>query len=253
MHLGFQVSYMLSDFVTNRYISILSVPATFATAFGFMFMYGKIMMSMSNSKLLPAFLGYRHPTTRAPYMALMVGSIVSFGVALVCLYYPSFYNGSFNICILSASFDYIWQLGAFILLRTKYQTIKCDFLSPFGLYGAVWSILVFALNVLAIVAFQVDQSALIVVAGIFAALTVWYFVYAKSRQSFSEEEKNTFFTIHVINCKYPSPIYILYTSSYTYHIPAHSIHTLQITLVVRRSVRKSSYDAHQDLCVVPLN
>ena len=214
---------MLSDFVTDRYISILSVPATFATAFGFMFMYGKIMMSMSNSKLLPAFLGYRHPTTRAPYMALIVGSIVSFGVALVCLYYPTFYNGSFNICILSASFDYIWQLGAFILLRTKYQTIKCDFLSPLGVYGAVWGMLVFALNIIAIVAFQVDQSALIVVAGIYAALTVWYFIYAKSRQSFSEEEKNTFFTIHVINCKY-----ISYTYSIPHHILTIYIHILYI-------------------------
>ena len=202
MYVGFQLAYSLSDSISMQYMTILSIPATFATAFGFMFMYGKIIMSLSNSKLLPEFLSYRHPTTRAPYTALIVGSVISYCVCIACLYYPSFYAGSFNICILSASFDYVWQLVGFILLRTKYQTIKCDFLSPLGIHGAVWAILVFTLNIIAVIAFQVDQSALIVVAGIYAALTVWYYVYAKSRQSFSEEEKNTFFTIHIINCKY---------------------------------------------------
>ena len=159
------------------------------------------MVCMSCSKLLPEFLSYRHPTTRSPYMALIVGSVLSFCVCIAGHYYPSFHADSFNVCILSASSDYVWQLGAFILLRTKYQTIKCDFLSPFGIYGAFWGMLVFALNIIAIVAFQVDQSALIVVASIYTILTLWYFGFAKSRQSFSEEEKNTFFTIHVINCK----------------------------------------------------
>ena len=207
-HTGFQLAYLLSDDVTTQYMTILSIPATFATAFGFMFMYGKILMSLSNSKLMPEFLSYRHPTTRAPYTALIVGSLMSYIVCIACLYYPSFYAGSFNICILSASFDYVWQLVGFILLRTKYQTIKCDFLSPLGIYGAVWAILVFTLNIIAVIAFQVDQSALIVVAGIYTLLTVWYYAYAKSRQSYSDEEKNTFFTIHIINCKYTAHINI---------------------------------------------
>ena len=219
-NVGFQLAYGLSNDTTAWYATILSIPATFGTAFGFFFVCGKIMVCMSCSKLLPEFLSYRHPTTRAPYMALIVASVVMYCICIAGYYYPSFHADAFNICILSASSDYVWQLGAFILLRTKYQTIKCDFLSPFGVYGAVWGMLVFSLNVLAVVGFQVDHSALIVVAGIYTALTVWYFTFAKSRQSFSEEEKNTFFTIHVINCKcivYMIHVVLSICSSYILH------------------------------------
>ena len=202
MYVGFQLAYGLSDNVTARYATILSIPATFGTAFGFVFIYGKIIMCMSNSKLLPEFLSYRHPTTRSPYMALIVGSVVSYCICIGGLYYPAFHKQTFNISMFAASYDYVWQMVGYILLRTKYQTIKCDFRSPFGIYGAVWSMLVFGVTLFSVMVFQIDYLALIIGSAVCGSLSVWYFIYAKWHQSFSEEEQKTFFTIHVINCKY---------------------------------------------------
>ena len=202
IYIGFQLAYGLSDNVTAKYATILSIPATFGTAFGFLFIYGKIIMCMSNSKLLPEFLSYRHPTTRSPYMALIVGSIVSFCICIGGLYYPAFHKQTFNISMFAASYDYIWQMVGYILLRSKYQTIKCDFKSPFGIHGAVWSMLVFGVTLFSVMVFQIDYLALIIGSTVCGSLSVWYFIYAKWHQSFSEEEQKTFFTIHVINCKY---------------------------------------------------
>ena len=45
--------------LSSHYVIILSVPATYATAFGFIYPYGKLLEAMSNSKLLPTPLSWK--------------------------------------------------------------------------------------------------------------------------------------------------------------------------------------------------
>ena len=52
-----------------------------------------------------------------------------------------------------------------------------------------------------VVALLDSQFALIVFVSIVGLLSVYYYAYAKSRQTFSEDERKVLFVAHVANCK----------------------------------------------------
>ena len=57
----------------TQYPGVLAIPATYATAFGFMFAYGRMLESMAQSGLLPNVLTLVTEKTGAPYIALWAG------------------------------------------------------------------------------------------------------------------------------------------------------------------------------------
>ena len=214
---GFQLMFDLTDDDTLRYATILSIPATFATAFGFIMMYGKIMTAMSNSNLMPSILKLHYSKTKSPYMTLIVGSLLSYMVCLVSYWYTDLTLYIFNISILAGYFSYSLQCVCYISLKTKYSNIERIFQSPFGVAGGIVSLCIWALGIVAVSGFQDDnQKALISVCLMYSFFTVWYFMYAKYYQSFSDEEKEIFFKLYIINRKLCS-LSIPFINSLKYH------------------------------------
>ena len=84
----------------NTYATLFSLPATYATAFGFIFSYGKLIVSMAESKLLPKIFTLKYGPTQAPYVAQITGSIIGYCVCLIVYYYPPLSLSLFNICML---------------------------------------------------------------------------------------------------------------------------------------------------------
>jgi len=58
----------------TQYAGVLAIPATYATAFGFIFAYGRLLESMAQSGLLPNALTLVTEKTGAPYIALWAGN-----------------------------------------------------------------------------------------------------------------------------------------------------------------------------------
>lgn len=188
--------------ISSQYATILSIPATYATAFGFIFSYGQLMRAMSESKLLPSVFNKTLPGSGTPYVALIVGSVLGYVICIVMYFNAYLLANIFNICIFSAFVAYISQCLGYLYLQTKFSNLQRDFRSPLGVAGAVVSLLVWVLCVVGQVAFLGDnQFALIVLVSLIALLTAYYFGYAKARQTFSEEERKILFVAHVINCK----------------------------------------------------
>jgi len=131
-------------------------------------------------------------------VALMVGSIIGYVICVVVYFNPIVGGQIFNVCMLSSFLGYISQCVGFIAMQTKFQNIKREFHSPFGIFGAVYAMLVFSLCVLSVVAFQTDQYALICIVSLQIVLAMYYFGYAKFRQTFSPEESKIMFVAHVI-------------------------------------------------------
>jgi len=189
--------------ITATQASVLSIPATYATAFGFIFSYGKLLVAMAESRLLPRPLRVRHYKTHAPYWSLILGSVVGYGLCLLIYYQPSIGAKLFNVCILSAFVAYTAQCVGYIMLSTKYKNLPREFRSPLGIYGAVYSMFVWLLASVSIVGFQKDDGfAISVFVGMCIFFSIFYHVYSKNRQTFSEEERKILFVAHVINCKY---------------------------------------------------
>ncbi|ETI55420.1 hypothetical protein F442_01841 [Phytophthora nicotianae P10297] len=185
--------------IPRKAATVLSLPATYATAFGFMWCYGKLIVAMATSKLLPSFLNKTTIQNDTPYAALIAGTIVSYALCLVVYWAPSIGQYLFNICILSGFMSYTGQCIGYISLKHNYRNIKSsEFRSPFGSWGALYSMLVWVLSIVGIVAFQGNGSVeTFVFLTVVALLTLFYFGYARKRQTFSPQENRVMLVAHV--------------------------------------------------------
>ncbi|KAG2761944.1 hypothetical protein JG687_00005829 [Phytophthora cactorum] len=179
--------------------TILSLPATYATAFGFMWCYGQLIVAMATSKLLPSFLNKTTIQHETPYAALIAGTSVSYALCLVVYWVPSIGQYLFNMCMLAGFISYTGQCIGYISLKRNYRNIKSsEFRSPFGSWGALYSMLVWVLSIVGIVAFQGNGSVeTFVFLTVVALLTAFYFVYARKRQTFSPQENRVMLVAHV--------------------------------------------------------
>ncbi|GLE02825.1 hypothetical protein PINS_up011689 [Pythium insidiosum] len=196
---GFSQLFQLAP----RDATILSLPATYATAFGFMWCYGQLIAAMATSRLLPARLAHAAETTstrKSPLAAIVAGSVLSYACCLLVSFAPSLSDYLFNVCILSAFMSYTGQCIGYISLKRSYKNITSSaFRSPFGVAGAVYSMAVWALAIVSIVAFQGHGGVEIgAFAGVVALLSVYYYAWARRRQTFSAQENRVMLVAHVM-------------------------------------------------------
>ncbi|GLE08843.1 hypothetical protein PINS_up020295 [Pythium insidiosum] len=180
--------------------TLLSLPATYATAFGFMWCYGKLIAAMAQSRLLPPVLARLTTSSRTPYMALIAGSLVSYGLCMAVYWVPAVSKSLYNICMLSAMMAYTGQCVGYISLKTNYRNIKSSqYKSPFGIPGAIVSISIWLLNATAVIGFQANGHVEIIVFGsTLLGLTIFYFTVAKKKQTFSSQENKILLVAHVM-------------------------------------------------------
>jgi len=177
----------------------LSIPATFATAFGFIFSYGKLLHAMAESKLIPVVCGYTIGEQKTPYVAILLGSLVSYGINLLVFFAPVVGPHLFNICMLSACSAYITQCVGYMFVRRNFDHLPREFKSPLGLFGPCYSIAVFSLGIVSIIGFQGDnQVAFISFLCICAVFSLYYFLVAKKIQTFSPDENKILLKAHVV-------------------------------------------------------
>ena len=186
--------------ISERWASVFALPATFATAYGFIFFFGKQMASMSRSRLYPSILSWTVGKNSVPYVAYLTGSVIGY-VVLLCLYLlkPEYLNVIFNVCILSSFFTYICGLSSFVLFRWTFKTLKRKFLSPLGIVGAVYGIFVFGVALCGVSFFQPDDYLSIeIFAGLIFCFSLYYALFVRKSQYFSEEEQKIMLKIYVV-------------------------------------------------------
>ncbi|GAB9473858.1 hypothetical protein Gpo141_00011004 [Globisporangium polare] len=187
--------------ISNELATVLSLPATYATAFGFMWCYGKLIAAMATSRLLPPFLAKTlHGREGAPYIAITFGSALSYSLCLLVYLVPTISAYLYIICITCGFMSYIGQCVGYIALKRSYKNIKSSsFRNPFGIPGAIYSMSVWALSLLAVVAYQGNGGVeILAFCCMAAALTVFYFAYARKRQTFSAQENKILLVAHVM-------------------------------------------------------
>lgn len=196
----FNVGFSLIFNTDSNMILILSIPATFATAFGFVFAYAKMISAMATSKLWPKIFGKQSKETGAPYAGIIFGSFLSYLTCLASYYNKPFAQALFNVCMLSGFVAYTSQCVGYIFLQTRYSNLPREFRSPFGIAGAVFALCVFVLGIICVIFFQNDNHiAISIYAGIIGVISIYYFAWAMKRQTISEQERKVLFVAHVVN------------------------------------------------------
>ncbi|KAG1695883.1 hypothetical protein DVH05_019237 [Phytophthora capsici] len=195
----FDRGFTLMFNMPHHLATVFSLPATYATAFGFMWCYGKLIVAMATSRLLPKFLSKTTKENETPYGALLAGSAVSYMLCIVSYGVPAVGKNLFRICILSGFMSYTGQCIGYISLKRNYRNIKSsEFRSPFGIYGALYSILIWVLAIVAVIGFYGNGGVEITLFSVVVALlTLFYFGYSRKRQTFSAAENRVMLVAHV--------------------------------------------------------
>jgi L-asparagine transporter-like permease len=179
-----------------------ALPSVFATGFGFMFIYGRQMNSMSRSGLFPQIFKLRTNGSKTPYVSLLFGTgIAIVGVILLDLHAREYLEHVFAVCILAAYTIYIAAFVSYCIFKFRYSGVPRHFTNPLNIYSALYGIGVFALGLISIVGFQENMGPipLIIFLIYLTCLIVYYMFYGFRTQQLSEEEQKVMFRAYVIN------------------------------------------------------
>ena len=123
----------------------IALPASFATMYGFLFVSGNQIKALSESTLLPRVLAYSYRESATG--ALLASSVIGYLVCILMFYVPSFAHSVFLISSACAFLVFIGIMVCYCIYISKFklEVSESNFESPFGIYAAIYGILVFAL------------------------------------------------------------------------------------------------------------
>jgi ethanolamine permease len=195
-HLIFQIPLKLSI--------IFTLPALYATAFGFMFFYGRQLRAMGNAGLVNPMIGTSLEKYKTPFNGLLFGSAIGYSICLPCFFFPSFGGYLFQMSMLCCTMIYLSQFASYVVFKSLLGNIKREYHSPLGVAGAMVGAVVFLLIMISIAFFQDDFYTLIAFVLFTLLSSIYYYLYVKDRQFFSVEEKTVLMAAHVVKCKQPN-------------------------------------------------
>ncbi|EQC26181.1 hypothetical protein SDRG_15985 [Saprolegnia diclina VS20] len=194
----FNPGFTLMFGISNEVATLFSIPATFATIFGFILAYANILSALANSKLLPVWVGAVHPTYHTQANALIVGSVIGYILCFCVTYSPTLGEVLFNICMFFGFSAYLAQCAGYLYLRREFKHLPRQFKSPVGKPGVYYAAIVWSMNWISIVCCQGNTAYLLsCISAILVLLTLYYYTYAKSRQSISDDERKILLFVHV--------------------------------------------------------
>jgi len=162
-------------------LSLAAVVGLVASFHAIIFAGGRQIYSLSRAGYFPHFLSVTHSKHKTPNMALIAGAVLGLAVMLTVWFTMggveagSFIGGVLlNMAVFGAMFSYLLQGLTFIQLRRKFPNIERPFKSPFGVTGAVLTVLIAAVTIGFQLADPVYRNGVVGVA-IWYGLAILYF------------------------------------------------------------------------------
>ncbi|HYI00283.1 amino acid permease [Hyalangium sp.] len=130
-------------------LSLMAVAGLIASFHTIIFAYGRQIYSLSRAGYFPTVLSVTHGTRKVPHVALITGAVMGYVVMLIVWFgvgatrAEGFVGGTLlNMAVFGAMISYAMQALAFIFLRANLPHIERPFRSPFGVPGAVLTLLI---------------------------------------------------------------------------------------------------------------
>lgn len=181
--------------IGSRALALIAVAGLVASFHTIIFAYGRNIYSLSRAGYFPEFLSITHGTRRTPHVALVVGAVLGYLVALAIHYSDAIFGEVpvggvlLNMAVFGAMIAYALQMVSFILLRRNLPDIERPYVSATGLPGA-WSALVIALVTLVFLFLNPDYRLGVWGCAVWYALGLGYFaVHARHQLILSPEEE----------------------------------------------------------------
>lgn len=158
----------------------------------------KVLRAMSDAHLFSVFFKNIVAGNNSSLFASFLSVSLGYIVCLVSFFLPIFRGQLFSIAILCAFINYIAQIVSYVLLKSFHHKVESARLSPLGVPGAIFSLLLFALGTVSVVGFGRDcfLPALVVI-GISVIFSIYYFFYGRYRQIFTGDEQRILFKVQL--------------------------------------------------------
>ncbi|MDP2819545.1 MAG: amino acid permease [Polaromonas sp.] len=174
-------------------VAVLGLVASFHTI---IFAKGRQIYSLSRAGYFPSGLSVTHGSRKTPQLAMIVGSVVALTVMFILWFSLGADRGAaviggtlLNMVVFGAMFSYIMQALSFILLRHKFPHLPRPYRSPFGIPGAVLTILIAAVTLYFQLTDPVYRQGVLWVAIWFGIGIAYFALVGRKRLILSPEEE----------------------------------------------------------------
>ncbi|CAK4647176.1 unnamed protein product [Aphanomyces euteiches] len=130
--------------------TVLSFPAVLFSATVFALPASNILVAMAQSKLMPSNLAKSHRRFHSNANALLAIFLVSSALCPLFLYNEDVGLVLYGISMVFGLFAYVAQCAGFIYLRRNHKHMKRLFVSPVGIPGAVYAVVMFCLTLVSL-------------------------------------------------------------------------------------------------------
>jgi ethanolamine permease len=177
---------------SGKLLGLVAVAGLIASFHAIIYAFGRNIYSLSRAGYFPHWMSITHSQRKTPYLALIWGSLVGYGVLMVLYFIGD--SGAFggvilNMAVFGAVIAYIMQMLAFLILRSKFSHLDRPYVSPMGRFGA-WLALLIAAFTLFYLFRNPDFRLGVVGVAVWFVLGLAYFAfYGRKTMVFSPEEE----------------------------------------------------------------
>ena len=175
-------------------LSLAAVAGLIASFHAIIYAYGRNIYSLSRAGYFPTWMSRTHKTRKTPHVALIVGAIAGFLVALSIEYGQAFFGEVpvggvlLNMAVFGAVIAYIFQMAAYLRIKSI-EGLERPYVSPLGRTGAAIALVIASITLVCLFV-NPDYRPGIYGVAIWYALSVAYFAfYARHRMILSPEEE----------------------------------------------------------------
>jgi ethanolamine permease len=151
LFLGFRTIF--GNGAAARLLALIGCVGLVASFHAIIFAYGRQIYSLSRAGYFPSWLSVTHGVRQTPGRALIAGSVLGY-LAALGIYFAGQKSMAgavlLNMAVFGAVIAYILQMASFLCLRVRFPSIVRPYRSPAGVAGAIISIIIATITLLAL-------------------------------------------------------------------------------------------------------
>ena len=190
--LAFQTIF--GEGASSTALSLAAVAGLVASFHAIIYAYGRNIYSLSRAGYFPHWMSVTHPTRKTPHVALIVGAVAGYVVALAIEYGGEVFGDVpvgavlLNMAVFGAVIAYVMQMIAYVRIKSMTE-LERPYVSPLGSAGAIVSGAIAAVTLVFVFVNDEYRPGVYGVALWFAGSLLYFGLYARHRLILSPEEE----------------------------------------------------------------